>query len=374
MSTLAIFILLLTNTGTPETSPLRVRVLLSENTNKGRISVTHTVHIISPEQNKALRTLPPFSGKSITCQNGQIQLGQSRMPSGEILLVPEWNGALQWEGKVYRGSFLLRPISSSRFHVLNIVSLEDYVAGVLPTEMGSRAPLEALKAQAICARTYAVAQMKERARSGFDAYADVRDQVYGGVHKNPIFDRATRETRGTLLIHKTQPFKTYFHSTCGGGTESVLSWKGDPDIQPLSGSRCPSCSHAKWFRWTTHLTRKEISTALASRTNNQEVQQLKIREWNNQGRIEAILIVTQQNQKITISGTEFRSLLGPNKIRSTRWTVTPTPTGWSLLGKGWGHGVGLCQEGAMGFAKQGAGFQQILSRYYPGANLEKKYR
>ncbi len=373
MNTLAILILLLGNTGSPETSPPRLRVLLTENTKAGKLSVTHRLHLISPEQNRTLRTLPPFSGKSIECHKGQIHLGHSKMPLGEILLVPEWSGALQWKGKVYRGSLLLRPTSSSRFHVLNIVNLEDYVAGVLPTEMGSRAPLEALKAQAICARTYAIAQMKERVQSGFDAYADVRDQVYGGVHKNSIFERATRETRGTLLVHKTKPFKTYFHSTCGGETESVLSWRGDPDIQPLSGSRCPTCSHAKWFRWNTHLTQKEVSTALAAKTGNQSVIQLKIKKWNKQRRIEEILLVTNQNRKEIISGTEFRTLLGSNKIRSTRWTSTPTQTGWSLLGNGWGHGVGLCQEGAMGFAKQGAGFQQILARYYPGATLEEKY-
>lgn len=362
-----------TPTGSDDPPP-RLRVLLQEKILKGEMESTHRVHLVGEGRKKAFRILPAFPTRTIACQKGQIRLGNLLMPKGEILLVPEWNGAIRWEGKKYRGSFLLRPVSSTRFHVLNIVHLEDYVAGVLPTEMGAKAPLEALKAQAICARTYAFAQMKERAQSGFDAYADVRDQVYGGIHKNPVFERATKETRGQLLFHKTGPFKSYFHSTCGGETESVSNWKEDPEIEPLSGSPCGTCSHAKWYRWQTQISREEISRAFETKTGKATVVGIKITKWNQRNRIKEIVLKTDSPQNIYISGAEFRKRVGANRIRSTRWTLSPTPTGWALLGKGWGHGVGLCQEGAMGFARKGGNAISILKRYYPGASLQKIYR
>jgi stage II sporulation protein D len=358
----------------PDGKSPRIRVLLAEECSRGTLRSDEPLHLFRPGEKAALRVMPPVSTTDVSCREGRIRIGRTPLPPGEILLVPESSGAVRWNGKAYHGSILLRPVSRERFHAINIVGMEDYITGVLPAEMGVRAPIEALKAQAVAARTYAYAQRKERTSSRFDVYADVRDQVYGGIPANPVFRKATRATRGLLLVHGSGPFKAYFHSTCGGRTGSVASWRGDPEIAPLAGSPCGFCGGAKWYRWNANLSRAELDRALRNRTGSGEIDQIRIRKRNDDDRIGEVSLRTGSHGKFIIPGAEFRTLLGANLIRSTRWIVTPSPTGWAFLGKGWGHGVGLCQEGAMGMAKEGYGHRKILSRYYPGAALREFYR
>lgn len=292
---------------------------------------------------------------------GRIPITPRTVENGPVLYVPRTSGALRIGKLSYHGSLLLVP-AKGRFHVINVVDLERYVMGVLGPEIGKNAPAEAQKAQAVAARTYAYVMLVDRKAETFDVYADVRDQVYRGVPTDEVYVRAVEATSGELLFYKEAPLKTYFHSTCGGRTESVFDWRKEKEIEPLSGGPCGFCDGAKWATWSVRLTPDEISAAL-----KRPVPDVTVRSTTKSGRVKEVAI-----GDFAMAATDFRASLGYDKIRSTNFTVKRDGRVFVFSGRGWGHGVGMCQEGAIGMAQSGRNHREILARYYPGATIEKR--
>lgn len=272
-------------------------------------------------------------------------------------------------GRKYRADVRVRRLEGGQLRLIAAVELEDYLTGVIGHEMPLRWSDAALHAQAIAARTYALVNLKPR--SDHDLKADERSQVFGGVMADDARARAMVEaTRGMILTWNGKPFTTYFHSTCGGDTIPA-NWIFGPsdDIPPLQGATGCKCQSSRLYRWS-----QEVDLAGHAATR-ELVLELPVREasvdaWPRGGYVKTATVVDAGGERITRGAADWRRLF---KLKSTSFEVAVGPGGTTLTisGRGWGHGVGMCQYGADGFAKEGLTGEQILLHYYPGAKLEK---
>ncbi|NIP83477.1 MAG: SpoIID/LytB domain-containing protein, partial [Gemmatimonadetes bacterium] len=217
-------------------------------------------------------------------------------------------GQVRIDDTTYRGAALVRPAAEG-VTAVNLVELETYLLGVVPREIGGGRPpeeLEAVKAQAIAARTYAVRQLGRRDALGFDYYGSVLDQVYGGMDaEDETTTRAVRETRGEVVVHDGEPIEAYYHSTCGGRTAALEEvWGGEPrpylrsvsDRRPDGGWYCESSNR---FRWTEHWTHDELLATLTAGLRERgevgavtRVESLEVTGRTRSGRAEALRVAT----------------------------------------------------------------------------------
>ena len=293
---------------------------------------------------------------------------------------------LTFNGKVYRGTLKFIP-ESGKVKVINSVELEDYVKGVVPAEMPTgrgNEYFEALKAFAICARTYAVNKFKGNGAS-FDVYLDTRDQVYGGVSaEKKISDRAVEETKNIILGYEGKPAIVYYHASCGGHTEKASNVFPVPDLPYLRGVKDgdpPNCSIAPNFSWEVTFPEKIFIKRLyeAGLIPDRDYSVVKVDAESRfeSGRVNELLIVVNSRERyekqIIIKGNRIRYVLKPpggGILRSTLFNIfTDENNNVIVKGKGNGHGVGLCQWGALHLSEEGRNYKSILSFYFPGTEL-----
>jgi stage II sporulation protein D len=292
---------------------------------------------------------------------------------------------------VYRGGMHLLAGSGSEVAAVNVLGVEDYLRGVLPYELGNvnREGLEALKAQAIVARTYAYKRMLNGANADFHLYSDVQDQVYKGVRGEYLMaDRAVWETRGMAVVHGDSLALCYYFSTCGGRTASKHEvWGGDsipylvsrPDTDAVGEAWCQASKYMAWSQeWTQPqlagiLKRNLRSAGVADFPAFTGVSAIAVSQRATCGRARLLAIQTNRGP-ITVKGDKTRWALRPpgteEKILPSAWFTVKASGGKIIAqGKGFGHGVGLCQMGALGRAKANQNFVQIIRAYYQGVDV-----
>jgi stage II sporulation protein D len=267
----------------------------------------------------------------------------------------------------FRGNIQFIKKDNARFLAINYIELEDYIKGVLYHEASHYWPMEALKAQAVAVRTFALYQMQENASLDYDVTSDIYSQVYGGkTSERYRTNRAVAQTSGQILVYQDKVFPAYYHATCGGHTEDAsLLWK--TDIVPLKGVVCGFCKDSPHFNWHYVLSLAQIQEKLAGagyKAGN--IKDVVILNRNKSGRATDLKIITTQ-QEMKISAKDLRNILGPNMVRSLDFTVNIIDHDIVFEGLGWGHGVGMCQWGSYFMAKQGRNYQEILKYYYPGS-------
>lgn len=256
--------------------------------------------------------------------------------------------------------------------VVHPLPLETYVAGIVSSELPHKWPLEAMKVQAVAARTYAVWQKYRRLDLPYHMESTVLDQVYHGAQReHEDAHRAVAETYGMLLVHGRRPARAYFHSSCGGHTESAAEGWGTP-LPYLPGSPCGFCDIATRFRWKARVSKKDLDGAF-SRLLGEPVEDIRVLSRTKTDRLKAVE-VRGRKKKQRITGADLRRLVGYNKIWSTLVTRLDVGAGGLVVdGRGAGHGVGMCQWGARGMVEKGHSFDEALLRYYPGAELRRMY-
>ena len=256
--------------------------------------------------------------------------------------------------------------------VVHPLPIETYVLGVVSSELPSSWPLEALKAQAIAARTYAVWQKYRRLDLPYHMESSVLDQVYHGAERErPLARRAIVETYGLVLTSHRRPVQAYFHAACGGHTESAKEGWGTA-LPYLPGSVCGFCKNANRYRWKTSISQHDVDKAFRQ-VLGEPVREISILARTKTGRIKKARLVGKKKKKV-ITGADLRRHLGYTKLWSTWVTqIQKTRKGFSFQGRGSGHGVGMCQWGARGMAEAGHPVAEILQRYYPGAELQRMY-
>ena len=296
-------------------------------------------------------------------------------------------------GKRYRGELAIVPGDSGRL-VVNRVLMDDYLRGVVPLEIGNRTAAEfaAVQAQAVAARTYAYKHLTSS--RVFDMYSTVQDQVYGGVDaEKPQADSAIETTADVIVLYNGAPITTPYHSTCGGSTAAVTEvWynqQDEPYLKAVSdrspGSDKYYCDPSPRFAWTQNFDaaglRAVMEKYLSAYTNAPKTGLGRITDIREQGRTPsgrvAALTVQTESGSYTLRGNDIRFVL------RTPTGVTLNSTYFSLAeqkndgevsslvinGRGYGHGIGMCQWGAIGRARAGQNYRTILETYYPGTTI-----
>jgi stage II sporulation protein D len=273
-------------------------------------------------------------------------------------------------GRKYRSKVEISPADSGLL-VVNELPLEDYLAGLINCEISSQWPMEAIKAQAVVARTYAVYQKGARKDSPYDLESSVIDQVYNGCEiEDSRAVRGVRETAGEVLNYNGSVIQAFYHSNCGGHTESSENVWGYP-LPYLQGVECAYCLAAPAARWEQTLPLNRIESLL--RGNGYQVaglRDIKTGRRNRSGRV-VDLLLTCANGRQSLPAVGFRKAMGYTVIKSTNFDVRISGKDAVFNGIGYGHGVGLCQWGAKHRAGDGFDYREILSYYYPGTKLEK---
>lgn len=258
--------------------------------------------------------------------------------------------------------------------VVHPLDLETYVTGIVSSELPRGWPLAAYQAQAVAARTFAVSQKYRRLDLPYHMESSVLDQVYHGVEReHALAEEAARTTRGLVLTWQRHLAQTYFHAACGGTTESALEGWGTA-IDYLPGSPCGRCMTAGTNRakWSVKLRRSDVDKAFAKLLGG-SFTGIRVASRTATGRVKQVELQSGKKKK-TISGADFRRLLGWSTVWSTQIDhITVEKSSVILDGRGSGHGVGMCQWGAKGYGDDGVPFEDILARYYPGASLKRLY-
>jgi stage II sporulation protein D len=254
--------------------------------------------------------------------------------------------------------------------VIEELPLDDYVAGVVSGELPRAFPLEAQKAQAVAARTYALVKKIEAEASGrpWHLGANVLSQVYAGAAPNPVARAAADATRGEVLVMGNEPVEAFFHSTCGGRTESGLEALGR-DLPYLASVPCGSCNDAPHVRWSLALRGAELGRLLGL---SGPVSAARVVERTASGRV-ARVEVEVAGKALVLQAADLRQRLGWARLPSLAFELRGRKGTITFDGRGQGHGAGLCQWGAAGMARQGKGYREILRRYYPGTEVVKMY-
>ncbi|WP_224249306.1 SpoIID/LytB domain-containing protein [Hyalangium gracile] len=261
-----------------------------------------------------------------------------------------------------RGDVVVR-LYRDGLQLINVIPLEDYLAAVLGSEMPVSFPPEALKAQAIAARTYALQKKLEAYGSAFYMGSSVLHQVYGGVtSEDPRTRAAVEATRGEVLTYELAPIEAYFHASCGGHTESGQAAL-QRDLPYLQAVECP-CGKLPSSRWSATVSEQELRDALEGSPEG-----LRIAGRTSTHRVTRM----STSGGATLDGARFRQRLGYTKLKSLDFEVERTAHGYHFTGRGYGHGAGLCQWGAKVLADGGWSYKDILSHYYPGAELQQLY-
>lgn len=309
----------------------------------------------------------------VEAEEGGLRLGSLAL-SGSARLEPEdASGTVLIGRQRYRGILILKPNDDGTLTVVHELGIEDYLLGVLPREMDPDWPLEALKAQAVVARTFAYTHLGKFRRAGYDLSSDTRSQMYAGLGEvSPSVRRAVEETRGEVLGYKGRILDAYYHSCCGGHTTSVASaWGSDSAPQPpLRGVRDKYCLLSPHARWSAYFSAEDLLAALHKRRLIAgTLRAFEVASRDPAGYVKAFLVKVG-GERVLVRAGELRSWLGSTELKSVRISrVRLRRKGVEFEGAGLGHGVGLCQWGARGQAEEGRRYEKILKFYFPGSIL-----
>jgi stage II sporulation protein D len=350
------------------------------------LQVNGPVRILDASGREPLWRGPGLRGKveAVAAPGPGLRIGERlRIPAEEILVVPARDGTLRVGRERYRGALRLRVVQDQRALVaVNEVDLEHYLQGVIASEMRAEWPIEALKAQAVAARSFALHEVRNgysRRTRGFDLYDDDRSQAYRGMRNEcPAAALAVRATYGQTCRFGDRLLKAFYMNTCGGRTEAAAAVFQEQDIPPLAGRDCEHCVGSKYYRWRVEIAKTALAAKVFGPKISGSVASVRVVEKSANGLALKVSVKTlgRGGTEKVMTGKDFRAAVGAAKFKSSAFDVVED-TGDRIVfeGRGWGHLVGLCQEGARGYADRvpGASYQEILSYYYPGISLSRTY-
>ncbi|MDD2772342.1 MAG: SpoIID/LytB domain-containing protein [Elusimicrobiales bacterium] len=345
-----------------------VRVGILDSSKSASIELRGKTKIVDLSSGRQ-QQLSERSKMSVCASGGGLKFGDDIL--GPVIRLTPLDGEdrLRINERSYRGSIVVKTNPDSTLTAVEELGIEEYLYGVLPSEMGPEWPLEALKAQAVVARTYALYTLQGASeKASFDLCADTRCQVYGGASEDPKAVEAVRATQGEVLLWNGRLVHAFFHANCGGRTSPSI-WGGDM-IRPLMGVRCPYCKESGNYKWSAFFSQETLLKFLSSLGHDAgRIKSIRVVKRNSGGRAVKFKFSTDAGSQ-TASVKDLRGFLGASEFKSAYITrVTTTSKGFRFAGRGYGHGVGMCQEGARQMAWNGRKYKQILKFYYPGAKI-----
>ncbi|MBN1591700.1 MAG: SpoIID/LytB domain-containing protein, partial [Candidatus Coatesbacteria bacterium] len=273
------------------------------------------------------------------------------------------------DGNRYRG-YVTISNDSGRLKVINVLPLGWYLASVIGAEMPGYATLEALKAQSVVSRSYLLHRVCAEDAPFPPVCDSVMSQVYKGAStESPLTIQAVQETAGLVLIHEGKPVDACFSASSGGHTASA----GDvwtEEVPYLSGKDDPFSAGGEYGEWSFEISTDECEELIKKAGYNiGELRDILIMRPDSSGRASRLVLCGSKGNAL-VRGTDLRMLLGSRRLRSTMFAISRTPSGYKFEGRGYGHGVGLSQEGACRMARAGRSCEQILEFYFTGVKLE----
>jgi len=390
-----------------KSKPKIIRVKLTETRDKIRISPYGSFQIKCYKKSKSIAAYEVATDLAVSVSaEGLILLDDNgdvlEYRLDKVLLdTKKAQNRFKFNGKPFRGNLQIHFIPGSRTQVaVNLVGLEEYLLGVVPLEMGKKLitdpeDVEALKAQAICARTYSLAKLGQYPHRPFDLEATVADQLYGGMEvEADVISQAVRQTRGEVILYNDNFINAYYHANCGGSTEYVQKvWENKPEADYLvpvaDDTFCVWGTNYLWQQsWNKAELEERINTYLknyfpAPEKGFGELLDLQLTERLNSGRAKALKIFTR-NSEYELKSDQIRWVFRKKEnlnsiLPSTLFDLQIFKDSAGVIdsvvatGKGNGHGVGMCQIGSLGLARAGNTYPEILQRYYPGTEVVKSY-
>ena len=344
----------------------------------GRASLT-----ITPAGGKA--TVQTGSSKTITLaantaaairwQAGAFLVGREKLRGDVLTIRPSGAGELALDGRRYRGALELRH-KGGGLTAVNIVPVDGYLRSVVPEEMPVDWPAEALKAQSVAARSFALASRGRHASEGYDLCTTTHCQLYTGTAaEKSASNAAIKATRGEVLTYGGKPIEALFHTDSGGMTENSEDVWGSH----VPYLRAAKDTPAKTMPWTKTISRADLERKLAAKDHDiGKVRSVALsplaigraaKDRTASGRVKTMTVKGTKGTA-TLSGTTWRSLLG---LKSTLFDAKLTKDAVTFTGYGSGHGLGISQWGAERMAAKGASYAEILHHYYTGTTLQQLY-
>ncbi len=259
----------------------------------------------------------------------------------------------------YRGAISFR-INNNKLDIINNVDMDSYLKGVLPKEMSPSFPLESLKAQALCSRSFAINNYNKYIKKGYNLDDTTNSQVYRGVDvEDKRTNKAVDETKGELVLYNGKVAETIFGASSGGFTASAKDVWGS-DIPYLVSKE----DGFSTYDWEYKLNSKNFSKLGVDKITGIKT------TLDDSRRVKEVIIETDAGEK-KLTGNKFRSLLGNTSVKSTLFDIEKNGDDYLIRGRGYGHGVGMSQYGAVEMAKQGKLYRDIIGFYFPGTIIEK---
>ncbi|MBN2160282.1 MAG: SpoIID/LytB domain-containing protein [Spirochaetes bacterium] len=333
-----------------------------------RILISRTRSTVTITSRSAYRMSGNMAGHQLPESPSTKLVLHPEKAAGTIVLDPGVYPLLL-NGAPYRGGFIITAIKGELF-VVNKLKIDEYLMSVVPGEIPADWNEEALKAQAIAARTYAYYHLLKagKVESLYDLDATTSFQVYRGMsEEKQRTSEAVAATAGEIIVYENKPILSFFHSTCGGKTaDDKYVWKGN-NLPYLKGVSCGFCSDSTKYSWETRLSLAEIRKGLQHKYPGiGAIRSINFKK--RQGRV-TLVSIRHSKGRIAVPGNTFRLFFPDDKIRSLYFSSKKIRNGIVLSGHGWGHGVGMCQWGARGMAKEGYGYKKILLHYYTNVNI-----
>ncbi|UCF04483.1 MAG: SpoIID/LytB domain-containing protein [bacterium] len=391
--------------GVPLDRPPVVRVLILDARNNVRVKATTSFHIGGELEVSEGTRLEESGDFTVRCAQELVRFqrgGEAILDAPVVSIVPHGRGHIYINGRAYRGGFIFRPVHG-KVITINVLEIDDYLKGVLPAEIGylKSDQFEAYRVQAIASRSYALSKLEEKKGEMYDLQATIMDQVYKGVNgEDPEASRAVDETRGRVALWRGEPVRAYYSACCGGHTADIrICWPWKDSYPYLHGGRDASerggsnsfCSRSPHFRWRVHWSGNTLERMLKKTLPGElkirrdavgSLTDLKQLGTSPDGRITSIKIVTTHGT-YRIDGDRIRWVLKPDPnsnaiLKSTLFKMSVKRArgkvvSVNLVGGGNGHGVGMCQAGAVRMAEFGYSAEEILGHYYPGIVIVRFY-
>lgn len=393
-----------------------VRIALATSAESARVGGTGTWRIYSRNSANLVTSGTAGTTMRIERRSGQLVAVRangavtSRRDAPFLIRATTPGSFVTFNGKRYRGELIVRP-GNGGLQVINRLGVESYLRGVVPLEIGGVAKPgdeAAVQAQAVAARSYSYVHIAESGNRTFDMYASVQDQAYGGVDaERPMSDAAVESTRNMVLRFGGRIINTPYSSTCGGSTAAVSEvwWRrrDEPYLRPVSdripGSDNYYCEISGRFRWTTTVEGPQLQETLekylasvtpaseppvaassaAPRLSLGRISGFRIEGRTPSDRVSSVSIQTARGNYV-VRGNDVRFVLrtpSGGLLNSTYFTAEQSADGTGAIsrlvirGGGWGHGIGMCQWGAIGRARAGQDYRTILTTYYQGTTVER---
>ena len=365
---------ILPSPSTATTQP-HIRVLLDENSARSLVRA-ESLYVERFQGGKWRKAVDKVRQAGFSPHRDGVKLDGTQIVSSTFRVRPHF-GMVRFKGKNQRGYLVISgtgPGAGAPKLITTVANmpLESYLVGVVNGEIDSAWPMEAVKAQVVAARSYALHSMSS-ADPIYDVKTDTSDQVYAGVaSEDERAAQAVRSTRGQALYRSGAVVPAFFHSSCGGATSSATDIWGMPN-ESLVSADCGLCTESPRARWELSVPSSEVAAAMRSLFPSlKKINSFGIHKRTSDGRVLTLFIDTGAGKTLVDAG-DLRKAIGYQKLLSTRFSLAVSGNNVIFRGEGYGHGVGLCQWGARGGALRGMTYKQILGKYYQGAEVKKAY-